>query len=85
MNQQKHQHNQPHKDQKDKLNNFARFSGIAFQMFAIIAVGTIIGYKLDEKYPNKHQIYTSILSVSFVVISIIYVIRRIIANSKEDK
>jgi len=74
-------HKQP-KDQKDRLNNYAKFSGIAIQMFVIIALGTFLGYKLDESYPNKHHLYTLILSLSAVIISIVYVIRRIIANSK---
>jgi len=54
-------------------------------MFAIIAAGTFIGYKLDEKYPNEHNLYTLAGSLSSVIISIIYIIRRIIAISKEDK
>lgn len=72
------------KDQKDKLNAYARFSGIAVQMFAIIGMGTYAGVKLDEYLPNKHRLYTIILSLLSVVISIIYVIRRIIAVSKDN-
>jgi len=34
--------------QKDKSNSYARFSGVAIQMFAIIGIGTFIGVKLDE-------------------------------------
>ncbi|WP_412559632.1 AtpZ/AtpI family protein [Winogradskyella sp. MIT101101] len=74
----------PHKDQKDKLNTYARFSSIALQMFAIIGVGTYAGVKLDEYYPNEHNLYTIILSLLSVVLSIVFVIRRIIAASKED-
>ena len=71
------------KEQKERLNSYARFSGIAIQMVAIIAVGTYIGVKLDEKYPNKHNLYTLGFSLGAVIASIIYVIRRIIASSKE--
>ncbi|PTM06951.1 MAG: hypothetical protein DA407_11065 [Bacteroidetes bacterium] len=53
-------------------------------MFAIIGIGTFIGVKLDESYPNKHNLYTLILSLSSVILSIVYVIRRIIASSKEN-
>ena len=85
MKQSKHnQHSKPLKDQKDKLNSYAQFSGIAIQMFAIIGVGTFIGVKLDEKYPNKHNLYTLILSLTSVIMSIVYVIRRIIAGSKDN-
>lgn len=53
-------------------------------MFAIIGVGTFIGYKLDGLYPNEHNLYTLAGSLSSVIISIVYVIRRIIAASKDD-
>jgi len=69
---------------KEQLNNYARFSGIAIQMFAIIGVGTFIGVKLDENYPNKHNLYTLILSLVSVILSIVYVIKRIIAGSKDN-
>ncbi len=74
----------PPQGQKDKLNSYARFSGMAIQMFAIIGIGTFIGVKLDEKYPNKYNLYTLILSLGSVIMSIVYVIRRIIAGSKDD-
>lgn len=54
-------------------------------MFAIIAVGTFIGLKLDEKYPNEHNLYTLILTLCSVIASIVYVIRRIITASKDDQ
>ncbi|MFT5243795.1 MAG: putative negative regulator of RcsB-dependent stress response [Psychroserpens sp.] len=77
---------QSRKDQKEgnQLNTYAKFSGIAVQMFAIIAVGTYIGFKLDENYPNEHNLYTLAGSLSSVIISIIYIIKRIIAVSKDD-
>ncbi len=81
----RNQHNQPLKDQKDKLNSYAKFSGIAIQMFAIIGIGTFVGVKLDEKYPNKYNLYTLILSLASVIMSIVYVIRRIIASSKDNQ
>jgi F0F1-type ATP synthase assembly protein I len=54
-------------------------------MIAIIAVGTFIGVKLDEKYPNKNNLFTLIFTLSSVIISVVYVIRRIIAASKDTK
>mgnify|MGYP003115609805 CR=1 FL=1 len=80
----RNQHNQSLKNQKDKHNHYARFSGIAIQMFAIIGLGTFIGVKLDEKYPNTHNLYTLSLSLGSVIMSIIYVIRRIIVASKDN-
>ena len=83
MNQQNKRKPQP--DQKDKLNSYARFSGIAIQMIAIIGIGTFIGVKLDETYPNTHNLYTLGFTLGAVIASIVYVIRRIIATSKDNK
>jgi len=66
------------------INTYAKFSSIAIQMIAIIGVGTFIGIKLDEKFPNTHDLYTLGFTLSAVILSIIYVIRRIIASSKND-
>lgn len=68
---------------KRPLNTYARYSGIAFQMIAIILVGTFVGVKLDEKFPNTHNGYTISLTLISVVISMVYVIRRVIKASKK--
>ena len=69
---------------KKPLKNYACYSGIAIQMLAIIGIGTFVGIKIDENYPNKHNIFTALLSLTSVVLSTFISIRRIIANSKED-
>ena len=33
---------------KKQLNSYARYSGMTFQMLAIILVGVFAGYKLDQ-------------------------------------
>ncbi|HBK71402.1 MAG TPA: hypothetical protein DDZ39_07090 [Flavobacteriaceae bacterium] len=71
------------KKEKGQLNNYAKFSSLAFQMFAIIGLGSFVGVKLDEYYPNQHNLYTLILSLSSVLISLYYIIRRIISSSKD--
>ncbi len=75
----------PPKRPKKPLNHYARFSGILFQMIAIIALGTYAGIKLDEKYPNKNSIYTAILATFAVILSIYVAIKQIIRLSKEDE
>ncbi|WP_299127115.1 AtpZ/AtpI family protein [uncultured Winogradskyella sp.] len=74
----------PHNDQKGKLNSYVLFSGIAIQMVVIICVGTFSGVKLDDYYPNDHNLFTLCFSLGSVILSIIFVIRRIIAASKES-
>lgn len=70
---------------KKQLKTYAQFSGLAIQMFAIIGLGTFIGYKLDSNYPNKHNLFTLFGSLSSVIISVVYIIKRIIATSKEEQ
>ncbi len=61
-------------DPKNSLNNYARYSGMAFQMLAIILVGVFGGYKLDEWLHTK-PFLTIILSILAVFLSIYYVTR----------
>lgn len=67
---------------KDQLNTYARLSGLGLQMLGIIIVGTYIGVKLDENYPNESNWFTLGFSLFSVIGAIVYVIRRIIAASK---
>lgn len=71
----------------NRLNSYAKFSGVAFQMIAIIGLGTYGGVKLDEKYPNKHSLFTIILSLLSVAIAMYYVIRQVsfTSNKKNNK
>lgn len=70
--------------EKKPFSNYARFSGIAFQMFAIIGAGTYLGVFLDEKFPNKHSIYTVICSLIAVLISLYFVVKQILKASKSE-
>ncbi len=80
----KHHQSEKKQPKKQLKNSYTRFSGIAIQMFAIIGVGTYAGVKLDENYPNKHNLYTVGLSLTSVILAIIFVIKRILAASKDD-
>ena len=67
------------------LKQLGILSAIGVQMAAIIAVGTFVGVKLDEKYPNDTNLFTLILTLLSVILSISFVIRRVISVSKDDK
>ena len=62
-------------DQKKRqLNAYARYSGMAFQMLAIILLGVFGGYKLDQWLHTK-PILTVLLSICSVILSVYYVTR----------
>ncbi len=60
----------PKKQENKGLNDFARYSGIAFQMFAIIAITTWGGIKLDKIAGFEKPVFTVILSLLGVLAAI---------------
>ena len=71
---------------KRQLDTYAKFSGIAFQMIAIIGLGSYGGVKLDELYPEFHPMFTLICSLGSVAIAMYLVIKQVgnISNENAD-
>ncbi|UEG54310.1 AtpZ/AtpI family protein [Mucilaginibacter daejeonensis] len=57
------------------VNNYIKYTGIAFQMIAIIGVFSFAGYYIDQKARHDVQWVTAILSLTGVLISLYLVIR----------
>ena len=55
------------------LNNYAHYSGIVFQMGAIIFLGTFGGIKLDQVISLKFPLFTVTLSFLSVLLAMYYV------------
>ena len=72
-------------NQESGLSQWAKLSGIAFEMIAIIGGGTFLGYKLDSKFQFETPILTIILSLLSVAISTYVIIRRVKQINKNDK
>lgn len=65
----------PKKSPNKGLNDFAKYSGMAFQMFAIILITTWGGIKLDKITGNETPVFTIILSLLGVFAAIYTVIK----------
>lgn len=65
------------KDEKKALSGYAKYTGVAFQMMAIIGICSFIGYKLDEYFQNETQWITALSGVIGVVASIYQIIRQL--------
>ncbi len=77
------------KDKKPKkkpkpLNNYVKFSGMAFQMGATIALGAWGGSKLDEIVNPDSKIFTIILSLLSIGLSMYLVIREVIKMQNDN-
>ncbi|MDP3469277.1 MAG: AtpZ/AtpI family protein [Daejeonella sp.] len=65
------------KAEKQSLNTYAKYTGVAFQMMAIIGLSAYIGYKTDEYYDHKTQWVTALACVLGVILSIYQTIRQL--------
>jgi F0F1-type ATP synthase assembly protein I len=61
--------------EKPALNSYIKYSALGFQMIGIIGVFTYIGYYIDESQNNKTPIFTGILSLFGVIVSLYLVLR----------
>lgn len=59
----------------DRLRAFAKYSGIAFQMLAIIGLSTWLGYWLDGRYHTKNPWFTIACTLTGVLAALYHVIR----------
>ena len=63
------------KSKPSQLNSYARYSGLAFQMIAIILVGVFGGIKLDQVVKWEFPVFTLIFTLLAVVMSMYYAVK----------
>jgi F0F1-type ATP synthase assembly protein I len=63
------------KEPKKQLNDYARYSGMAVQMIAIILIGVLGGIKLDEFLSLKFPVFTLVLTLLSVFLAMFFAIR----------
>ena len=61
--------------EKKQLGNFVKYTGTAFQMLATIGVFAFIGYQIDSHRSSGKFIFTALLGVVGVALSLYQVIR----------
>lgn len=74
---QKKQDNELNKN-KERLNDYAKYSGMVFQMLAVIGTGVYGGIKIDEWLNMNFPVFTIALSVISVILAIYSVIKDLI-------
>lgn len=67
---------------KTSLGNYAYFTGIGFQMLAIIGIFTYIGYRIDRSRGSETPLWTALFALAGVCISIYTVIRAVVRRGK---
>lgn len=65
---------------RESLNSYVKYSGIAFQMIAIILIGVFGGVKIDKWLETEKPVFTALLSVLAVILAIYYSIKDLLRN-----
>lgn len=60
---------------RESLNSYVKYSGIAFQMIAIILIGVFGGMKIDKWLKTEKPVFTALFSVLAVILAIYYSIK----------
>jgi F0F1-type ATP synthase assembly protein I len=67
------------------VNGFVRYSGIAFEMLAIIGIFTFVGWKLDRWLQNKFPVFVLIFSLSGIGLGIYVAVKDFLRKNEEMK
>jgi len=67
---------------KKSLDNYTRYSSIAFQMLIIILIGVFGGIKLDQWLKLTVPVFTIVLSILAVILSIYTVTKDLLKPTK---
>ena len=57
-------------NKKEQPNNYLKYSGIGFQIMAIVGVGFFIGYEIDKRMGNSKPYFSALVSVLFVFLAL---------------
>ena len=68
------------KNRRSALSDYGRYSGLAFQMIAIILAGFYGGIKLDKLVRWEFPVFTFLLTILAVILSIYYAIKDLVRN-----
>lgn len=66
------------KKNKKKFDIFIRYSNLGFEMMTIIAIGTFLGFKIDQWMNNDFKVFTLVFIILSVIGSIFYATRNLL-------
>lgn len=66
---------EPKENNRQSLNAFARYSGMAFQIAAAIVICLFLGKWMDSEFPMKFPLFTTIFTILGVFLGVFFVMR----------
>ncbi|MTI38863.1 AtpZ/AtpI family protein [Fulvivirga lutimaris] len=75
----------PPSDPKESkpYNSIIKYSGLALQMGITIYLGSLLGGYLDERLENEASLYSKVITLLAVFLSIFSVIRQVLKDSND--
>lgn len=70
----------PQKPNRKNPANFIRYASLGFEMMAIIAGFTFLGYKIDQWMENDFKGFTMGFTIFSVIVAILYGVRNLLKN-----
>ena len=67
--------NNSHKPKK-QLDDFIRYSSLAFEMIVIMGIGVLAGIKIDQWFNLRFPVFTLVLMILSVIGAIYHAIRK---------
>jgi hypothetical protein len=74
---------QPSKGKQSALNSFVRYSGMGFQMLAVILIFYWAGSKLDERSASEKPLYTTLMTLLGVIAGLYLVLKEFIFKKND--
>ena len=65
---------------KKPFDSYMKYSGMAFQFIGAALIGLLLGRWLDKKFGLSRPIFTVVLSLFFVLSSMVMVVRQLMRN-----
>ncbi|MDZ7605239.1 MAG: AtpZ/AtpI family protein [Cyclobacteriaceae bacterium] len=62
-------------ERKSQISDYVKYSGLAFQMAALIFLGYWVGGKIDDWLEFQIPVFTIILIVAFIILTLYSLIR----------
>ncbi len=67
-------------ERKSQINDYVKYSGLTFQMAALIFLGYWVGGKIDHWLELRIPVFTIILIIAFIILTMYSLIRRLPKN-----
>lgn len=65
------------------INKYVKYSSIGIQMIVVIFAGVYLGSFLDNKFPNKHSLFSVICILLAVCCAILFAIKDFVFKKKD--